>query len=307
MNRVTTRSEEGLRVLILAPSRRPFLDQQISALEGEGVDTTVVTVPGTAGERNSVEYMTFLSRSVATSLDAFDLIHAHYGLTAPFALAARTRPMVLTLWGSDVQGPPWLHRLSLAGARRAAAVIVPFTSMQNSISTDTAVIPFGVDLDRFVPIDRSTARERVGWSDHQRSVLFPWDPDREVKRHDLAERIVGRVPHATLREVHDVSHQRMPLYVNASDAVLVTSDRESGPMVVREAAACNVPVVSRDVGIAADVLEDVDACAVVEGEAAMATALKRVIGHRSNGRAAVTGLDPTRSATQLRDLYISVA
>lgn len=302
----TLAAERELRVLQLVPSPRPFFDQQVAALERLGVDSAVVAVPGSAGDRGPAAYARFAGRTVARNLEAFDVVHANYGLTAPFALAGTNCPVVVTLWGSDVMGPSWLRRLSLASAARAAAVVVPSRPLARAVDCDHELIPFGVDTDRFRPIDRSTAREAVGWPREERIVLFPWDPSRPVKRHDLAERVVARVPGATLRTVHGVPHERMPAYLSASDAVLVTSERESGPMVVREAAACNVPVVSRDVGFAADVLADVEACAVVEGEAALASALERVLGRRTDGRRAVEGLDPDRTGDRLADLYRSV-
>lgn len=295
-----------LRVLQLAPSRRPFFDQQVDALEDLGVASSVVTVPGDAGSRGPAAYARFAGETVARRQDPFDLVHANYGLTAPFALAASPRPVVLTLWGSDLMGPGWLRRLSLAAARAAAAVVVPSAPLAAELDCEHAVIPFGVDTDLFRPVDRETAREQVGWSADERIVLFPWDPDRPVKNYPLAERVVARVPGATLRTVHGVPHSRMPAYLNASDAVLVTSRRESGPMVVREAVACNVPVVSRDVGFAADVLADVEGCAVADEEAALASTLEAVLGERTDGRGTVTGLDPERTGARLAALYRSV-
>lgn len=299
------------RVLQLATSDRAFFRLQVEALEDRGVECAVVTVPNEGESRGAREYLSFSLRTLGYGLDDFDLVHANYGLTAPFAFAQPTRPVVLTLWGSDLMGSGWLPRLSVAAARRADAVIAPWEPLSRELDgrCDHDVIPFGVDTGRFRPIDRSAARERVGWPDDRSIVLFPYDPDRPVKNYPLAERTVSRLStDAELRVVDGAPYEEMPYYMNASDAVLVTSERESGPMVVREAAACNVPVVSTDVGAAADVLDDVRNSRVVADEPSLVADLDAVLadGRRSDGRATVDDLGVHRMAERLLSVYDEV-
>lgn len=300
-----------LRVLQLATSDRAFFRQQVRALEARGVECAVVTVPNEGEARGAREYLRFALRTLDRGLDDFDLVHANYGLTAPFAFAQPTRPLVLTLWGSDLMGAGWLPRLSRAAARRADAVVVPWATLSLELDgrCDHAVVPFGVDTDRFRPIDRGEARERVGWPADERVVLFPYAPDRPVKDYPLAERTVARLDtDASLRVVDGVPHEAMPYYMNASDAVLVTSERESGPMVVLEAAACEIPVVSTDVGVAANVLGDVRNSHVVSDEASLAAALEAVLddGGRSDGRAVLDDRGADRIGERLLAVYDEV-
>ena len=304
-------SVSDLRVLQLATSDRAFFRQQVEALEARGVECVVVTVPNAGASRGLREYLSFSLRTLGYGLDDFDVVHANYGLTAPFAFAQPTRPVVLTLWGSDLMGSGWLPRVSRAAARRADAVVAPWETLSRELSgvSDHEVIPFGVDTDLFRPIDRAEARERVGWPADERIVLFPYDPSRPVKDYPLAERTVSRLStDAELRVVNGVPYAEMPCYVNASDAVLVTSERESGPMVVREAAACNVPVVSTDVGAAADVLAGVANSRVAADEAGLAGALEAVLAGdgRSDGRTAVDDLGVDRMGERLYGLYDEV-
>jgi glycosyltransferase involved in cell wall biosynthesis len=304
---------EGLCVLQLTSSRRSFFEQQVAGLERLGVDCETVSVPARDGrerDRGPREYLAFALRSLGRGLEEFDLVHANYGLSGPFAFAQPTRPVVLTLWGSDLMGPGWLSRTSRLAARFSDATVVPSQPMSRALDTDHEVVPFGVDTDQFRPMDRETARERVGWdpAPDERVVLFPYAPDRPVKDYPLAQRVVERVPNATLRTVSGVDHDEIPHYMNASDALLVTSERESGPMVVREAAACNLPVVSRDVGFAADVLDGVRRSAVADTEGELATALQHVLdaGGRSDGREAVAELGVDETARHLARVYRSV-
>lgn len=276
-----------LRVLQLATSNRSFFQQQVQVLEERGVECETLIVPRPPeGGRGPREYLSFYLQTLGRGLEEFDLIHVNYGLIGPLALAQPTRPVVCTLWGSDMMGAWWLRHVSRFVARWSDAVIAPSKPLARVLDVPHEYVPFGVDTEQFKPIERDTARERVGWPTDEQSVLFPYDPDRPEKNHALAERVVSRVPDATLRVVSGVPYERMPEYMSASDALLVTSEYESGPMAVCEAAACNLPVVSRDVGFVADVLDAIEPSAIADTEENLAASLTEVLstGKRSNGR-----------------------
>ena len=303
-----------MRVLQLATSPRSFFEQQVETLESQGVECTTLTVPRAAdGSRSAREYLRYEARVLqAVAAEEFDLVHANYGLVAPFAFAQPVRPVVLTLWGSDVMGEAgWLKALSRAAASRSDAVIAPSRPVERAVDVPTTRVPFGVDTDRFRPVDRDAARAELGWETDGRVVLFPYPPSREVKNYPLAEAVVSSLPSdaaAELRIMSGVPHERVPLYMNASDAVLVTSRRESGPMVVKEAAACNVPVVASDVGFVREVLADVAQSHVCETEAEFVDALTAVLrdGGRADGRGRVDGLGLARMGERLREVYAEV-
>lgn len=290
-----------LRVLQLATSNRSFFQQQVEVLEEQGIECETLIVPRPPeGGRGPREYLSFYLQTLGRGLEEFDLVHVNYGLIGPLALAQPTRPVVCTLWGSDMMGARWLQHVSQFAARWSDAVIAPSKPLSRVLDVPHEYVPFGVDTELFQPIERDTARERVGWPTDEKSVLFPYDPDRPEKDHALAERVVSRVPDATLRVVSGIPYERMPEYMSASDALLVTSEYESGPMAVCEAAACNLPVVSRDVGFVADVLDGIEPSAIADTEENLVTSLTDVLstGKRSNGR---KGMD--RSLDRLgRDL-----
>lgn len=302
---------EGLRVLQVAMSDRSFFRQQVAALEERGVSCTTVTVPRPGSDdRGPREFARFYAEAVRRAFDGQDVVHANYGLVGPLALALPVRPVVLTLWGSELMGDiGWLERASRFAAGRSDAVVVPSRVLSRELDRPHRVIPFGVDTDLFRPIDRRRARERVGWDPGGRHVLFPYDPGREVKNYPLAESVVeAAAADATLHTVSGVSYEEMPYYMNASDALLVTSARESGPMVVREAAACDVPVVSTDVGFVAETLGGVDGSYVAATESELVGGLDAVFegDGRSDARGAVDGIGLDRMADRLVETYRSV-
>ncbi len=117
-----------------------------------------------------------------------------------------------------------------------------------------AVLPCGVDLGRFVSIPRDQARAALGLDPEGPYLLFPADPSRPEKRYDLALAAAGGTPLLTLG---GVDPERVPLWVNAANGVLIPSDREGFGLALLEALACDVPVLSTPVGIAPAALDGV--------------------------------------------------
>ncbi len=182
--------------------------------------------------------------------ERFDIIHAHFGLTQWPALAARARARAVTLHGTDLA-----HRRSrpvtLAGLRLNDLVAVVSEPLAAAVprwamSGRPAVLPAGVDLHRFGPMDRAQARRRLGLSPEGPYLLFAADPARPEKRHDRALAAAGDV---TLVSLGDVAPAEVPLWINAANAVLVPSEREGFGLAVLEALACDVPVLATPVGI----------------------------------------------------------
>ncbi len=289
----------------------PFLNQQITALEDRGVSIDRLTVPGhvSAGEsRSPRDYLQFIPQVIREARTGYDLIHAHYGLTAPMALAQRRLPVVLTLWGTDLNGPA--APLTRLCARRCSEVVVMTEAMDRQLDSSSTVIPFGIDLDTFQPEPQRTARDRVGWADDEYHVLFPYPPERTVKNYPRAKRIVAAVDDAldrpvSLQVVSGVDHDTVPTYMNAADALLLTSESEGSPTAVKEALACNLPVVSLDVGDVSHRLTGVEPSRVATTDSGLIRGLIDTLESpsRSNGRRAAKAVSQEAMIDRLLDIY----
>ena len=304
-----------LNLVTNAESR--FFMQQVQALERRGIESTTVAVPGTRDQtdddsspRSAVDYLRFYPQ-VLSSVRGHDIVHANYGLTAPAALAQPTRPVVVSLWGSDLMGR--YGRLSRWCARLADAVIVMSEGMAALLGTECHVIPHGVDLDRFRPAPRGPACDRVGWRRDRTHVLFPYPATREVKNYPRAERVVEAARERVddeieLHTLYGVPHERMPDYMNAADALLLTSRREGSPNSVKEALACNLPVVATDVGDVRERLDGVDLSFVCRTDDQLVDGLVEVCrsNGRSTGRQNARGVSLERMGERIESVYESV-
>jgi len=301
---------DDLHVLKLFTHYGVFAEKQVQELERNGVSCTVLEAPAAgSGRRSVLDYASLYRSTLATSaVRDVDLIHANYGLTAPMALAQPTRPVVVSLWGSDVFGT--FGPVSKLCARVADEVIVMSNEMAAVVGTDAHVIPHGVDFDRFAPDSTLAARETVGWDPDSAHVIFPWTPARPEKDFPRAARVVETARRQTSRpiELHVVSdapHEQMPTYMNAADALLMTSRWEGSPNSVREALACNVPVVATDVGDVANHVTDLPHSTVCDDDDMLADALVAALKapEHAGRREQVRDLSLERMGDDILDAY----
>jgi teichuronic acid biosynthesis glycosyltransferase TuaC len=193
------------------------------------------------------------------SAPLLDVVHAHFGLTAWPALAVPARVRALTVHGTDVSHPR---------TRLATAAVLPLIDLLAAVSDALAeelpgraahrarVLPCGVDVERFRTLPRSQARTELGLDPERPYLLFPADPSRAEKRHDRAAALALECG-VELLTLGAVDPERVPLWVNAANAVLVPSEREGFGLAVLEALACDVPVLATPVGVHAEALAGV--------------------------------------------------
>lgn len=305
-----------VRVLSLVTNGEArFYKQQVRGLRERGIEVDSMAIPGHRSDqtddvqgRTVADYARFYGSALRRSLDDYDLVHASYGLTAPPAVLQPKHPTVLTLWGSDVMGT--YGPVSNLCARHADEVIVMSAGMAEELGQPCTILPHGIDTDRFEPMDRSEARAELGWDDDRHQVLFPYGPDRPIKDYPRAERVVAAARRRLeapieLRTVTGVAHDRMPVYMNAADALLLTSEREGSPNSVKEALACNLPVVATDVGDVALRLRDVDPSVVSRHDDDLVDGLVEILsaGERSNGRRVAGAVDLETQLAELTAVY----
>ena len=238
------------------PQYGVFVQSQVEALRRrQGIEVDVRAFP-----RGGLSYLRAAwALRGSGRREKFDIVHAHYGLSGWSALAARAKRLVVTFHGTDLRHPV-VGRLSrallrLIGLPATVSSALARSSIPGAGSRRAvAVLPCGIDMERFERLDRATARERLGLDPDRSYMLFPADPARQVKRHDRALELAARFPDAELLSLGAAPPDDVPLWINASNVVLVTSESEGFGLAVLEALACDVPVLATPVGIAPLVL-----------------------------------------------------
>ena len=251
-----------------------------------------------------------------------DLVHAQFGQCGLLVVGQRLVPTVVTYRGSDLQGIPnaggrntlkgWLLTgLSRIVARLADEVIVVSKHLARYLPARRYhIIPHGVDLDKFFPMPLEEARRRLALALDGRLVLFVGNPRNPVKRYELAQQAVALLHvdmKAELVVASGISHDQIPLWMNACNALVVTSWHEGSPNVVKEALACNLPVVSVDVGDVRELFSMVSDCVMCDDyrPETIAVALKRVLAREgcTECRQAVLGLEVRALTSKVIAVY----
>lgn len=311
------------------PYQVPFIVRQVNFLRKAGVDLHVFPFRGGKNPSNYARAWRRVQAEIQRG--QFDLIHAQWGQSGLLALPKRL-PLVVTFRGDDLEGiigpsgqPTMygrvLQMLSRMVARQADQVILVADRLAKQISRrDYHIIPSGLDLDLFRPMPQEQARRRLGLSLHKRYVLFAGSVGNPRKRYELAKQAVEMLKRnlATSRassETQDVEllvaanvmHDQVPLYMNASDALLLVSLHEGSPNVVKEALACNLPVVTTDVGDVRSRLENVTGSTILQDDTpiGIAAALAEVLRQqqRPNSRPTVSDLDENHLTDKVIQVY----
>jgi teichuronic acid biosynthesis glycosyltransferase TuaC len=323
-------TERPLRVLMVTsgwpppgqPHTTHFIKRQAESLRAAGVDVDVFHSRGNGSLANYLR--AWLRIQPRLSRRKYDLLHAQWGQSGLLALPKRL-PLIVTYRGGDLHGKvdptgrqtiqgrvlQWLCRIV---ARRADAVLLVSAHMQQFLDPGTPVhiIPSGLDLDLFRLIPQDEARRHLGLPMNRRLVLFAGNPSAHRKRYTLAREAVDLVNRSLPVEMIVAwgrLFEDMPYLMNACDALVFTSMLEGSPNVVKEALACNLPVVSVPVGDVPERLRGVQGCELCPDDqpATIAAALERVLrrGGRCNGRNAVATLDENLMAQRVIAIYRS--
>src|SRR6266568_1990729 len=325
-------AEKPFRVLLVTgvypteqkPHSGTFIKSQVDSLIAAGLEIELLLPkPGPSLVRYLEATMQVFLKTLT---GGFDIVHGHYGLWCLTARLQWTTPVVASFMGDDLLGTVTadggysnkgavVAGISRYLCRRVNAVIVKTEGMKVAASRgdNIVVIPNGVDFELFRPIPRTEARAALGWDQDRYYVLFSNNPDIPVKNFPLAkaavERLHARGISAELVVANGLPQTQVVQYMNASNALILTSIAEGSPNVVKETMACNVPVVSTNVGDVSQVIRHTEGCRVCPHDSdALAIALEEALRRTepTTGRADIVHLDSSIVAKQVIAVYEQV-
>ena len=311
----------------LAPGSGTFVEQQVKGLRTIGLDVHVLHLDR---EKKGMTVYLGLSKRLQAEIKKFqpNVVHAMYGgvMADQVTRTVTDRPTIVTFHGSDLLGEHLSGpvRKLIAGygvwasykaARRAHSIVAVSKTLRDVLPHDIdrskiSIIPNGIDLDRFKPLDRNLCRRLLGWDPNIFHVLFPANSGDPVKRPKLAQATMDSFRSMGIRgEMHylrGVPNKEVPVWLNASNVLLLTSLHEGSPTVVKEGLACDLPVVSVDVGDVTERIQCVDGCYIARPEPEdLAVKLSLVCFGKGmvNGRDKMSEFSLTKTALRLNKLY----
>lgn len=304
-----------MKILIVANNNpgkiSPFVMEQVQSLKKEGIEVEIFGVVG----KGALGYLRNLS-ALKKKIKEFhpDAVHAHYGLCGLLANLQRRVPVVTTYLGSDIHSRGWLLKVSKLAMKLSAFNIFVTKGLFDIAGykkKNYAILFFGIDFEIFTPVERNAAREKAGMGKDEKVGFFSGSFSNAIKNYPLAKEGVERVPGVKLIEMKGYTREQMALLMNACNFLLVTSFRESGPTVVKEAMACGAPVVSVDVGDVKEVTAGVEGCYIAERSAEdIAAKIKEALAFegktKGRERIAELGFSIEKVASTLKEIYEKV-
>jgi len=304
-----------------------FVEQQIQGLNQIGMEVEVIYVDRT--KEGMGAYLNLRER-LCSRIAVFkpDVVHAMYGgiMADIVTKTVENTPAVVSFCGSDLLGEllsGTIRKLiarygifaSHRAARRAWGIVVKSKNLQEALPIDVnqakvRIIPNGIDLEGFKPLDRDWCRERLHWQPDCFHVLFPTNGGDQCKRLGLAMEAMEVLNksgiRAQLHKLQGVPHYEVPIWLNASDVQILTSLHEGSPNTIKEALACNIPIVSVDVGDVGERIQGVEGCYLSHPTPDDLASKLRLVHSglgRVAGRCSVEGLSLESVALRLQDFY----
>lgn len=246
-------------------------------------------------------------------LNHYDIVHSHYSLSSFVAALAMAKPLFVSLMGSDVKSNKIYHPIIYFFHYFFWSVtIVKSEDMKKSIKINKLhIIPNGVNVNKFRELNKKECQEKLKWSNNKKHILFGADPLRIEKNFTLAQKALTILDNKLNYELHylkDISFEDVLLYINASDVLLITSFYEGSPNIIKEAMACNCPIVTTNVGDVEWVIDNTKGCFITTyNPNDIAQKLIKVLNSdkRTDGRKRIIdlGLDSISIAKKLISIY----
>ena len=288
-----------------------FVRSQFNSLQDEGLEMILFLVVG-HGAKAYLKAARNLRKMVKKEHP--DVVHAHYsacGYMATLATLFLKPKVVVSILGSFPRKTRKLRIVKFFVNHLWDKTIVKSQRTADQMGMALPVIPSGVNLEQFAPIDQKEARKMVGFEADKKYVVWCSNPERLEKRFPLAKQSVDLLDDegVELVPVFNRTHDDVVKYMCAADVLLLTSSREGSPNVIKEAMTCNCPIVTTDVGDVRWVTDGVEGTFVADDDKpeTIARLMKRALDFnaRTKGRERIdsVGLSTTAIAEKIVKLY----
>lgn len=300
-----------MKVLIVCrkgTGSRPYITEQVTSLMAKDIDIQYSYIKGSG----PTAYISSF-KNLTDNIKAFspDIIHAHYGLSGLFANLQRIVPVITTFHGSDIN----LRRIrpfsKIAKKLSRYSIFVSQQLAQKAHAIKNySIQPCGIDFDTFYPLDKHQARRQLNWEKEGVYILFAGRFNYWIKNSSLAKTAIDLIEtNIRLIELNAYTREEVNLLLNACDVALMTSLIEGSPQFIKEAMACNCPIVTTDVGSVKEIIDGAKGCFISSFKPENVREklnLALNFGKRTNGRDKVKHLDNMAVAENIISIYYSI-
>ena len=309
-----------MNVLIICSGNSPnfdfklhqaFIYEQAEAVrENFGVefDTFFITEKGIAGYLKSLPK---LRRKIKTG--KYDIVHAHFGLSGMLAVLQSNIPVVITFHNGEILNIYTNILSSFAAVLSKYNIYVARHIYQKLYYKPKVynIIPCGINLGSSILMEKQIAKKHMDLVNNTH-ILFGGAIDNPRKNFQLLNRALSTDPNLSninIVELKGYSREQVTLLLNACDLLVLPTLAEGSPQIIKEAMACNCPIVATDVGDIRDVIGNTEGCYITTFDPvdiAEKIKLALAFGKRTNGREKIGYLDNKIIAGKIIQVYKQV-
>jgi len=313
-----------MRVLFVASGNSqfgisPFIKSQGESLRMNGVDLDYFLIQG-KGIQGYLSHVAKLRDRIKHK--SYDIVHAHYGLCGWVALLTFIKvPLVVSFMGDDLFGDAdELGRQNVSdfffiNANKVLQYFIDFIIVKSAnlavhvkFKDKMEILPNGVDFELFKPMAKDEALRKlsINAKPNRKFVLFLGEITTIRKNFSLLQKAASDLPDIELITPYPIDSTKVPFFLNMADVLVLTSFKEGSPNVIKEAMACNCPIVSTDVGDVREVIGDTEGCYIASFDPAdVVDKIKKALafGKRTNGREKISHLEINTIAHRIINIY----
>ena len=155
-------------------------------------------------------------------------------------------------------------------------------------------------------MNKNECRKKLNLPLDKKIVLFLANPHDPRKNFKLLKDAALKLNDVEIINPYPIKNEDFPYYLNACDVFVLTSYNEGSPNVIKEAMACNCPIVATDVGDVKEVISGVEGCYLTDfNPSDLAEKISRVLsyGNRTQGREHIQHLKEENIANQIIEIY----
>lgn len=248
-----------------ADHQLPFVTEQGESLRALGCEVEYFLVKG-----NYLRAVKALKQKIREYKP--DIVHAHFGLSAITAELQSLVPVVTTFHNGETLN--WhVNFLTSLFSLRAKHVVYVAQHIHDLVyfkAKKHSIIPCGVNMEDCHIIDQAAARQQLGFEDGVKYILFGGGFDNLRKNYAILREAVERIEQApwvpvqggercgniVCLEMKGLSRADCVLRMNACDLFALPSHSEGSPQALKEAMACNCPIVATDMADVRHLLGD---------------------------------------------------
>ena len=285
-----------------------FVREQGEALRRLGVNVFYYAVRGKQ-VKGYLSALPGLKKSIEDN--HIDIVHAHYGFCGALAVMQRSVPVVITFHNGETLSfkgklisstAAWFSKYNIFVAKHIHDKLF-------KVPKRYSIIPCGIDLEQLPLVDKEQAIKAMGLQTAVPNILFGGSFSNARKNYPLAKKALALLPYdVNLIELKGYSRKEVNLLLCGCDLFLMPTKSEGSPQVVKEALACNCPIVATGVADIPVLLSGISQCYTTGFDAAeIAGCIDSVLksGQRSDGRERIVSmqLDNSQVAQRIKAIY----